>query len=243
LALFAPCYPSGAIARIVKQLKLVTGLLGNIRNSDEAILFFTTLAEELDAGLRDELSGISASFQKGRNKELKKLKAGLKEIASNSLRDLFRRVVNSPTLFNRQNNDVDLFIPLSQFAGDALNARLAAALRLVPEARQPGEIEAQHLLRIAVKHFRYRMEILSFLFGTRFEEFHGVLKGYQDVLGIMHDLDVFADIVRKAGLVFLTQKPFLDAIKAKRGKLFADFSAMLETAPFEGIGEGMRSIL
>jgi len=201
------------------------------------------LAEELDAGFRDELSGITASFQKGRNKELKKLKAGLKEIASNSLRDLFRRVVNSPTLFNRQNNDIDLFIPLSQFAGDALNARLAAVLRLVPEARQPGEIEAQHLLRIAVKHFRYRMEILSFLFGTRFEEFHGVLKGYQDVLGIMHDLDVFADIVRKAGLAFLTQKPFLDAIKAKRGKFFADFSAMLETAPVEGIGEGMRSIL
>lgn len=243
LALFAPCYPSGHIARLVKQLKQVTRLLGDIRNTDEAILFFTTLAEELDSCFRNDLEGIADSFRKSRKKELKQLKAGLKEIASNPLRDLYRRVINSPSLFNRQKNDIDLFTPLSQFAGEALDARLAAALKLLPEARQAGEIDAQHLLRIAVKHFRYRMEILSFLFGAHFDELHGVLKSYQDVLGIMHDLDVFADIVRKAGLTFLTQKVFLDAIAAKRGKRFADFSDMLETAPFEGLGERMRTIL
>jgi CHAD domain-containing protein len=243
LALFAPCYPPGKIARLVKQLKQVTRLLGEIRNTDEAILFFTALAEELDSGFRDDLEGISASFQKGRKKQFKQLKIGLKEIASSSLRDLFRRVINSPSLFNRQMNDIDLFIPLSQFAGEALNARLALVLRLLPEARQAGEIEAQHLLRIAIKHFRYRVEILSFLFGAHYEELHGVLKNYQDVLGIMHDLDVFAGIIRKAGLTFLKQKPLFDAIAAKRGKLFADFSAMLETTPFEEIGERIRNIL
>jgi CHAD domain-containing protein len=243
LALFAPCYPSGHIVRLVKQLKLVTRLLGEIRNTDEAILFFTALAKELDAGFCDDLEGIAASFQKGRKKELKQLRAGLKEIASRQLRDLYRRVINSPSLFNLQKNDIDLFIPLSQFAGEALNARLAAILRLLPEARQAGEIEAQHLLRIAVKHFRYRIEILSFLFGAHFEELHGVLKGYQDVLGIMHDLDVFADIVRKAGLTFLKQKPCLDVIAAKRSNLFAEFSAMLDTTPFEEIGERIRIML
>ncbi len=243
LALFAPCYPAGNIARLVRQLKQVTRLMGEIRNADEAILFFTALAEELDADHRDDLERIAASFQKGRKKELKRLKTGLKETAAGAPCDLYRRVINSPALFHRQENDVDLFIPLSRFAGDALHARHAAVLRLLPEARQAGEIEAQHLLRIAVKHFRYRMEILSFLFGAHFEEIHGVLKAYQDLLGIMHDLDVFGGIVRRAGLTFLTQKPLLDAIAAKRGKLFADFSAMLETTPFEKIGERMGSIL
>ena len=243
LALFAPCYSAGNIARLVRQMKQVTRLLGEIRNADEAILFFTALAEELDADHRDDPERIAASFQKGRKKELKRLKTGLKEIAAGALIDLFRRVVNSPLLFDRQEDDVDLFIPLSQFAGEAMNARLAAVLRLLPEARQAGEIEAQHLLRIAVKHFRYRMEILSFLFGAHYEELHEVLKDYQDLLGKMHDLDVFAGIVRKAGLTFLTQKPLLDAIAAKRGKLFAEFSVMLETTPFEKIGERMRAIL
>ena len=243
LALFAPCYSAGNIARLVRQMKRVTRLLGDIRNTDEAILFFTALAEELDADHRDDLERIAASFQKGREKELKRLKAGLKETAAGALIDLFRRVVNSPLLFDRQASNVDLSIPLSQFAGDALNARLAAVLRLLPEARLAGEIEAQHLLRIGVKHFRYRMEILSFLFGAHFEELHGVLKAYQDLLGKMHDLDVFAGIVRKAGLTFLRQKLLLDAIVAKRGKLFDEFSIMLETMPFEQIGTRMRIIL
>ena len=243
LALFAPCYSAGNIASLVRQMKQVTRLLGEIRNADEAILFFTELAEELDADHRNDAEMIAASFQKGRKKELKRLRAGLKETAAAALIDLFRRVVNSPLLFDRQEDDVDLLIPLSQFAGEALDARLAAVLRLLPEARQAGEIEAQHLLRIAVKHFRYRMEILSFLFGAVYEELHGVLKAYQDLLGKMHDLDVFAGIVRKAGLTFLTQNLLLDAIAAKRGKLFAEFSVMLETRPLEEIGNRMRAIL
>jgi len=242
LALFAPCYSAGNIARLVRQLKQVTRLMGEIRNADEAILFFTALAEEMDAAYRDDLEWIADSFRNGRKKELKRLKAGLKEIAAGELCDMYRRVVNSPSLFNRQEGDIDLFIPLSRFAGEALNERLAAVMKLLPEARQAGEIEAQHLLRIAVKHFRYRMEILSFLFGDRYEALHGVLKAYQDLLGVMHDLDVFAGIVRQAGLTFLMQEPLLGAIAAKRGKLFAEFSMMLEKTPFEKIGEGMRSI-
>lgn len=243
LALFAPCYPGGNIARLVRNLKLVTRLLGEIRNTDEAILFFTPLAKELGDDHCADLQRISDTYRKGRKKELKRLKAGLKDIAADSLRDLFRRVIHTPLLFDRQENDVDLFIPLSRFAGEAMNARLAAVLRLLPEARHAGEIEAQHLLRIAVKHFRYRMEILYFLFGARYEKLHGVLKDYQDLLGKMHDLDVFAGIVRRAGLTYLTQKPLLDAIEVKRGKLFAEFSAMLETTPFERIGDRMRTIL
>jgi CHAD domain-containing protein len=243
LALFAPCYPGGNISRLVRQLKRVTRLLGEIRNTDEAILFFTELAEELDVDYRANLENISSSFKNGRIKELKRLKTGLKDIASDSLHDLFRRVIHTPLLFDRQENDIDLFIPLSRFAGEALNARLAAVLRLLPEAGQAGAIEAQHLLRIAVKHFRYRIEIISFLFGARYKKFHGFLKDYQDLLGKMHDLDIFAGIVRRAGLTYLTQKALLDAIAAKRGRLFADFSTMLETTPFEGIGERMRTIL
>src|SRR5512137_642289 len=48
LALFTPCYPSGNIARLVKRIKRVTRLLGDIRNTDEAILFFSALADEVD---------------------------------------------------------------------------------------------------------------------------------------------------------------------------------------------------
>src|SRR5512136_446696 len=62
-ALFAPCYPAGEMARLLKGLKLVTRLLGDIRNTDEAILFFTALAEEVAADCRNDLERITLSFQ------------------------------------------------------------------------------------------------------------------------------------------------------------------------------------
>ena len=243
LALFAPCYPAGNIARLVKQIKQVTRLLGEIRNTDEAIIFFSELAAELDVACRGDLEAVTASFRKSRENELKRFKAGLRDIASGRVRDLYRRVVNAPTLFIKPLNGIDLFMPLSLFAKDAFDERLAAILKLVPVAVQEGEADAQHLLRIAVKHLRYRLEILSFLIGVHYEELHWALKEYQDLLGRMHDLQVFTGIIRNARLSFEIEKIVLDAIALKGEKLFADFSDMLASKSFEKIGEEVRNAL
>jgi CHAD domain-containing protein len=243
LALFAPCYPGGNIARLVKQVKVVTRLLGEIRNRDEAILFFTALGEEVDNYCRDALEGVTDSFRKRRKKELKRLNAGLRDIDPASLRDRYRRVINAPNLFVNPPKGIDLFMPLSRFAGDALEERLAAILKLVPEASPEGEAEAQHRLRIAVKHLRYRLEILSFLMGAKYDELHGALKDYQELLGRMHDLQVFACIIRDACLPFEIEKILLDAIAARGKELFAGFSEMLVSMPFEMIGEELRKAL
>jgi CHAD domain-containing protein len=243
LALFAPCYPPGNVARIVRKIRQVTRLLGEMRNTDEALLFFTALASELADPCRPDLERVLRSFQKNRNKEIKRLKTGLRETAPGALRDQYRRVINSPALFTPQASGIDLFAPLAHFAKDSIALRLAAVTNLVPEARQAEAVEAQHLLRIAVKHFRYRLEILHFLLGAGFPELLGTLKGYQETLGKMHDLDVFAGIVRAAGFPSGTEAAALAAIAAKRGKLFAEFSGMLAITPFDGIGEQVRHSL
>jgi CHAD domain-containing protein len=242
LALFAPCYPTGNLNRLVKQIKLVTRLLGEIRNTDEAILFFTELAEVLDESCRSDLERVLDNFQISRKKELKKLKTGLRDIVSKTVHDRFIRTVSSPSLFTQKVNSIDLFMPLSQFAGSALDSRLTTVLELLPEAGQPGAGEAQHLLRIAIKHVRYRLEILSFLIGDHYEEMHGVLKGYQDVLGKLHDLDVFTGIVQEAGFSSQAEQLVLDAMEVKKAKLFASFSGMLVTTSLETIGERLRNV-
>jgi len=243
LALFAPCYLPEKINRLVRKIRQVTRLLGDIRNADEALLFFTALADEFGNSCRSDLEGLAGKFQENRKKGLKKLRNGLREMAPAPLRDLYLRTINSPSLFNPPAGGADLFVPLSGFAKGALAARLADVMKLVPAARHAGEVEAQHLLRIAVKHFRYRMEILAMLMGTDYEELHAALKSYQEVLGKMHDLDVFAGIVRKEGFPAETEKPVLDAIALRRAKLFKDFTVMLEAAPFEAIGQRVRHAL
>jgi len=207
-----------------------------MRNTDEAILFFSELADELGDPWRSGLDQLVLQFRKNRKRGLKRLKTGLREIMPKSQLNLFRGVVNSPTLFNQPEKSVDLLAPLTGFARCSLDGRLSDVLKLLPDARQPGEIEAQHLLRIAVKHYRYRMEMLAFLIGPGYEELHTEVKGYQDVLGKMHDLDVFAGIVRDAAYGSQTEKPVLDAIATKREKFFSHFCSLQAASPFERIG-------
>ena len=241
LALFAPCYPPANIDRLTRQMKKVTRHLGAMRNADEALLFFSELAGELDACCRDDLLRLTRSFEQGRAEGLRKFRAGLERLAPPSLHRTCQRTINFPRLFAPPTRGVDPFVPLSNFADVAIAARLADVTTLVPEARQEGRAEAQHLLRIAVKHFRYRLEILSFLVGARFPEVHAALKGYQDLLGKMHDLDVFAGIVTEAGFSPSSEQISLAAIAAKRERLFADFTGMLTATSFEELGSRVRT--
>ncbi len=243
LALFAPCYNPDDIACLGKRFRRVTRALGAIRNTDEAILFFTSLAEELGASCRTELERILDAFREERDRELERLRGALRVFAPPSLHGAYRRVVSAPRLFSSPGDSPDPFAPLAVFARDAIDAGLSAVMALVPQARREGEIAAQHLLRIAVKHFRYRAEILSGLFGASFPELRDRLRGYQDVLGQMHDLDVFAGIVRDARLSERTGETVLSVIAARRNALFTQFTGMLETMPPEKIGERLRSLL
>jgi len=237
LALFAPCYPPEVIGAMDKKVKKVTRFLGNIRNTDEAILFFTTLASELDDSCRRELEPFLSTCQAERERIVRGLKSGIRKIPAGKLPDLYLKTIYSLPLFTPLDNGINLFSPLSVFAGEALDQRLSSIRELLPQARETGAIEAQHRLRIAIKHFRYRMELLSFLLGSDYPQHHAAVKGYQDVLGTMHDLDVFAGIVRETGFPAGTEKMILDAMGAKREKLFSDFRAMLEEQPLEQIAE------
>ena len=241
LDLFSPCYPPSNITRLLRKVRQVTRHLGEMRNNDEAILFFSSLPAELGDCCRDDLERLTRYYEKRRGKGLKDFRSGLKSIVPPSFRDTYRGIVNSPQLFAPRTGSIDLFAPLSLFAKDAITARLDAVEELLPAARQAGAVEAQHLLRIAVKHFRYRLEILSFLAGARFPEIHESVKGYQDVLGKMHDLDVFAGIVLEAEFLPGFKNVVLAAITAKREKLFSDFSGMLADVPFEDVGSRLRN--
>jgi CHAD domain-containing protein len=236
LALFGPCYPSEGVARLDRRIRKVTRLLGDIRNRDEAVLFFAALREELDACCGSALDMLITAFEQERAAELKRLDRGLRTTAAAELNRQYRRLVDLPALFSASASGVDLFSPLEGFSRNALGSRLADVLQLVPAARQAGNVADQHQLRIAVKHFRYRLEILSFLFGENYADIHAAVKNYQELLGRMHDLDVFAAVSLDASLPLPAAAVIQEAIETKREKLFGKFSGMLARLPFEEIG-------
>jgi CHAD domain-containing protein len=241
-ALLALLYPDG-LSPAVRRVRKVTRLLGALRNTDEALLFFRELAAALPEPYGEGLGVLIARQETLREHERRRLARRLKNLDAGKSRSALAGAVARPVVFPRSDMAVDPFTPLGSFAVAALDERLTDLLALVPAARDEGAVAAQHALRIAVKHYRYRIEILSFLMANGAGEILAVLKAYQECLGTMHDLDVFADMVRHEGLSPDVESVILNAIAERRRKCFARFAELLGEHPFELIGEQVRGAL
>lgn len=244
LALFAGCYPEARIRAIRKSIKKVTDALGELRNLDEGLAFFREQVAEMAEEHGRELSACIAHYEAGREGARKQLKRDLKKMHSTGLRKLFARTVHAPYLFDPPLGAPDPFTPIEDFAREGIELRLAPVLALVPEARRPEEAGAQHSLRIAVKRFRYRMEVLSPLMKDEgYREVHGQVKEYQEILGKIHDLDVFAGLVREAALSGAADSSLGGIIAKKRDNTFRGFLEKLEVMPFDALGATVRSLM
>ena len=209
-----------------------------MRNADEAFLFLSRLARRLEAPGRDFLAAPLAGCRRRRQEERDRLRPALATWLEGPLGERFSRAVRRPVLFAGDPRH-PAFLPVADFARAALAPQASEIPQLLPAALREGEIEAQHRLRIAVKHFRYRAEILSPLLGSGFRPLHAKLKGYQDELGKMHDLDVFAAL--------LAEEPpgpgrdeALAAIAAERREHFRKFAVLHAEMPLPEVGYGCR---
>jgi CHAD domain-containing protein len=243
LALFAPCYPDGKTSRLRKNVARVTDILGDLRNIDEGLAFFQTEAKELGETQEREMAGFIASYEKKRAAARGKLKRDLRKISCDTLRKKFVRAVHAPYLLNLPPGKADPFMTIEDFARESIDLRLVPVLLLVPAARQPADAAAQHQMRIAVKKYRYRMEVLSPLMNEGYRELHGHVKEYQEILGRIHDLDVFSELAAGSRLKAPTKEKLSLLIAEEREKSFLSFLGKLENTPFEQIGERVRSIM
>lgn len=243
LTLFLSCYPPQKISRLRRSIRKITDILGDLRNIDEVLAFFRAETVELGSEHGAELSGCMVLYERKREKHRKKLTRDLHTMNPRSLRKLFVRTVHIPYLFDRPPGAADPFASINDFARETIDLRLAPVLALVPLARCPEEAAAQHRLRIAIKRYRYRMEVLSPLLEEGYRELHGHVKEYQEILGRLHDLDVFRELIAGIGLTVATEQALADLIAAKREEMFGRFLAHLEKAPLDVIGARVRSLL
>lgn len=69
--------------------------------------------------------------------------------------------------------------------------RVGRVLELEPFVKDAKAVERHHEMRIAIKRLRYTLETFRPLFDDQLKEEISVLKGVQDLLGEMHDCDVW----------------------------------------------------
>jgi CHAD domain-containing protein len=94
-----------------------------------------------------------------------------------------------------------------------------------------------------VKRYRYRLELLSPLMGESFPELHAAIRRYQEVLGTMHDLDVFSAMIRQSAISESAQNDILPLITGERESRYGEFLAMHSHCSLLDLGEQAEKLL
>ena len=259
LPIFSSCLKESQYRIWRKEVKGLTGALGEARDTDVQMEYLRSLLssvrEDQRAGVQvllDTKVGLRQDQQGQVRGWLANLEEQglLMEMAEHLSRSVRRLEAKKPELRGRA----------AYAAGLAfVTNRVTALLKLEGAVPDPLDREGHHRMRIAAKRLRYTLEAFHPLFDDNLDREIETLKGVQDVLGEMHDCDVWLATVNDLdqGLCPEGQidqaavKAGLEAVRADRGRerevLYAKFvprwSELREERYFERLPERFQSAL
>jgi CHAD domain-containing protein len=195
LEIFQFCFPPKNYDYLYNQVRRVTRALGQARNADVEVAYFSgLLAESRDLleqfGLQDALRRLTRQQKRRRAK----MQVELDKVQPAALRSRFEKTFDKLDQGPAPRRGPRTALSLAR-------QLLAQRLREVFACRQAikGEDDAEglHKLRIAVKKLRYAIETLDFAAGESAKETLRFFKKLQTVLGDLHDRDVFVEMIRE----------------------------------------------
>ncbi len=169
----------------------VTKALGAVRNADVALQFFRALRRELHDDV--ERRAVRRFVDRIARVRLKR-----RETMMEAIEDLYLK---------RLSRDIEAFVTVPEVgAGDSrktlgslalplIRMRMKQAFAYEEVVGDEAKIEELHRMRIKFKKTRYALEVFEPVFDIQYKKVYKRLVKYQDLLGQVHDLDVFiADI-------------------------------------------------
>jgi CHAD domain-containing protein len=184
---------------------------------------------------------IIARLQDERVAEQRRLKRQLKKIDPGTLLNIIDDICSSPRIFDPASNA--LFVPVATAILQAVAVREKPMLDLLPEALVEANVLAQHRLRVAVKRFRYRVEFLAPFAKSDYKTVYATIKEYQEILGHMHDLDVFIGLIPSPDDEAGKNRWLRNIICERRSALFRQFIRLHQAHPLNKTGDLVRGLL
>ncbi len=129
---------------------------------------------------------------------------------------------------------------LDENAARIVRTRVGELTDLAEVARDPGEVKAQHDLRIAAKRLRYVLELTGFCLGRPAETALRRARDLQEVLGEMHDCDEMLPRVRQH--IADLQDRDAEAVRALAGSAKSLDPALAIEVPRHSEYEGLEAL-
>jgi CHAD domain-containing protein len=190
LNLFADCLSKKKAAAWRDQIRLITKALGNARDLDIQIdLVNRCIDVELEERLKAGYNRLLLRLKQERTKAQVKVQQTLTDLQQGGILDRMNRQLMAMT---ESAGQVYLYTPsLYQQAFEAISSSLDGFLDYESYIYDPLNIKELHAMRIEGKHLRYTLEIFAPIYGNALELHIRAMKGVQDLLGEIHDNDVW----------------------------------------------------
>ena len=190
LTLFQDCLAKKTAKAWQDEIRKITKALGNARDLDIQInLLNRCCAQELENRIKPGYNRLLLRRKQQRTLAQDKVNRTLGSLQQGGILDRMEKQLKAVTAGSEH---VYLYTPsLYQQAFDAISSNLEAFLSYEDYIHDPENIEELHAMRIAGKHLRYTMEIFAPIYGNTLDPHIHAMKGVQDLLGEIHDNDVW----------------------------------------------------
>ncbi len=213
MPLFSACFSQKRFKRWIKEIKQITRLLGEARDLDVQIEFIKTYRLKNTSSKVQIIDFIIKNLQAKRNNCQKTIRKGLEELNDSKILLEIKQFCEDES---KELKEFTFFSPFVFMSAEwKISSKLNDFLAFEPYVYLENEVLKHHEMRIKAKWLRYTMEAFSSLYPNEFTNEIETIKGFQDVLGEMHDYDVWIENIPK----FKTSQAISENSKQKKGLL------------------------
>jgi CHAD domain-containing protein len=208
LPLFCSCFPPKRYEKWMAEITGITRALGEARDADVQIAFLLKFekkqaslwkkrhAEEktespVAPAVRFLLDDLKKRRTRHQGRVLSALDALEKSRVIGDMRDTFAGIAAT----GHRAPWKGLAYGLPTLAALRIESRLATLLAYEPWVKYPDAVAEHHATRIAAKKLRYTMEIYGPVYRLGLAKPHARVKMIQEILGDLHDCDVWIDLI------------------------------------------------
>ncbi len=254
LEVFGGCFPPRSVRQWNRQMRSLRRALGAARDTDVRIEFLDSLLQTVeDPGVRPGIERLILRQRQLRDEEQRHVLRALERLRSSGVTAEMKQALRA--MGSEQS-------PRARSeAARSILPRLDALLALEPCVHRPGQTAEHHSMRIAAKRLRYTVEIFEPLFADRLTGAIAALRTLQDMLGEIHDCDVWSEWLpvfeaeeRERTLSYLGSDEAMRALipglkfvreerQARRRQSFSEFAAFWASLRRDGVFDALRTAI
>ncbi len=207
--LFALCFPEKKYQQWMQEIQRITRALGEARDTDVQIAFLTKLVKKRAGKMRTDYPTIAppilmkgdvetiflSLLQKKRKKLQTAVVSILEKLENSGVIEDMRGWFSDQTLQAKSTRKKPSPYGIAPVAASRIARRLNILLSHERWVHNPDAIAEHHAIRIAAKKLRYTMEVYAPLYRLGLKKPLLRVKKIQEILGDLHDCDVWIDSV------------------------------------------------